>query len=96
MVNLSTSAKDQIKDKAVYNPSHYNQGKVEVIDIIEDAVKGAEPFEAVCLANVLKYMLRYRYKNGVQDIEKSLWYTNKLLSEVKRQAKDKTNDSPIE
>lgn len=62
------------------NPQHYKQGRVEVIDIIEDAVEGADPFEAVCQANVLKYALRYRHKNGVEDLRKSIWYTEKLIA----------------
>lgn len=62
------------------NPQHYKQGRVEVIDIIEDAVEGADPFEAVCQANVLKYALRYRHKNGVTDLRKMLWYGEKLIA----------------
>lgn len=62
------------------NPQHYKQGRVEVIDIIEDAVEGADPFEAVCQANVLKYALRYRHKNGVEDLKKAVWYAEKLIA----------------
>jgi len=62
------------------NPQHYKQGRTEVIDIIEDAVEGADPFEAVCQANVLKYTLRYRHKNGVEDLKKAVWYAEKLIA----------------
>lgn len=62
------------------NPQHYKQGRTEVIEIIEDAVAGAEPFEAVCQANVLKYTLRYRHKNGVEDLKKAVWYAEKLIT----------------
>lgn len=61
------------------NPQHYKQGRTEVIDIIEDAVVGADPFEAVCQANVLKYTLRYRHKNGVEDLKKAVWYAERLI-----------------
>ncbi|WP_336638407.1 DUF3310 domain-containing protein [Lysinibacillus fusiformis] len=64
------------------NPQHYKQGRTEVIDIIEDAVAGAEPFEAVCQANVLKYTLRYRHKNGVEDLKKAVWYAEKLIEHL--------------
>lgn len=73
----------ETQSNAVDHPSHYTQGRYEVIDIIEDAVEGADPFEAVCQANVLKYMLRYRHKNGVQDVEKAIWYANKLAEHIK-------------
>lgn len=64
------------------NPQHYKQGRTEVIDIIEDAVTGADPFEAVCQANVLKYTLRYRHKNGVEDLKKAVWYAEKLIEHL--------------
>lgn len=66
----------------VNSPNHYTQGRVEVIDVIEDAVAGGDAFEAVCQANVLKYMLRYRHKNGVEDIKKAVWYANKLIEHL--------------
>lgn len=69
---------------AVNSPNHYTQGRVEVIDIIEDAVQGADPFEAVCQANILKYTLRYRAKNGVEDLKKAQWYLAKLIAHEQR------------
>ena len=39
----------------VHQPAHY-QGKVECIDAIESAVEGLEGIEAVCTANVIKYV----------------------------------------
>lgn len=65
---------------AINSPNHYTQGRFEVIDVIEDAVVGADPFEAVCQANILKYTLRYRHKNGVEDLKKARWYLEKLIS----------------
>ena len=72
------------EDDKVNSPRHYNSGKFETIDIIEDSVKDAEPFEAVCQANVIKYILRYRNKNGVQDIKKAIWYSNKLIDHLEQ------------
>ena len=65
---------------AVNSPNHYTQGKFETIEIIEDAVIGADPFEAVCQANILKYTLRYRFKNGVEDLKKARWYLDRLIA----------------
>lgn len=69
---------------AVNSPQHYTQGRVEVIDIIEDAVEGATPFEAVCQANILKYTLRYRAKNGVTDLLKAKWYLERLVAHIEK------------
>ena len=40
--------------------------------------------------NIIKYLWRYRYKNGVQDLEKAQWYLNKLI-EVKKGSKNSTD-----
>ena len=67
------------KNDMVNHPTHYNTGRVEVIDIIEDATKGLEGIQAVCLGNVLKYTLRFQHKNGLEDLKKAQWYLNKLI-----------------
>jgi hypothetical protein len=63
----------------VNRPAHY-QGKVECIDAIESAVEGLEGIEAVCTANVIKYVYRWKKKNGLEDLRKAQWYLNKLIS----------------
>lgn len=67
----------------VNHPSHYTNGKVECIDAIESASVGKTGIEAVCVANVIKYLWRYEDKNGLEDIKKAQWYLNKLI-EVKK------------
>lgn len=61
------------------NPSHYKNGKVEAIDAIESATVNKKGIEAVCVANVIKYLWRYEDKNGIEDIKKAQWYINKLI-----------------
>ena len=68
----------------VNKPKHYNQGKYEVIDIIEDVTKDMIGIEAVCVANIIKYIARYRNKNGVTDVNKAIWYANKLVDVLKK------------
>lgn len=68
------------KFSLVDHPKHYVQGKYEVIDIILEAVKDLPPQQAVCVANIIKYILRYHYKNGLQDVKKAQWYMNKLIN----------------
>lgn len=64
------------------NPSHYRNGKVECIDALESATINKTGLEAVCTANVIKYLWRYEDKNGLEDIKKAQWYLNKLISHV--------------
>lgn len=69
-----------IKDP-INHPDHY-QGKVECIDAIEAATEGLQGMEAVCTANIIKYVFRWKKKGGRQDLEKARWYINKLLGDV--------------
>jgi hypothetical protein len=64
----------------VNHPSHYTQGKIECIDAIEEATKGLFGISAVCVANVIKYIWRYKFKNGIEDLKKARWYLDKLIT----------------
>lgn len=62
----------------VNHPAHYG-GKIECIDAMESAVEGLPADEAICAANVIKYVWRYRKKNGAQDLAKAEWYLHRLM-----------------
>jgi hypothetical protein len=70
-------------EEAVNHPPHYTRGGVECIDAIAAATVGKKGIEAVCVANVLKYLWRYESKGGRQDVEKARWYLERLLKEMK-------------
>lgn len=63
----------------VNKPKHYNLGKVECIDAIESATIGKAGIQAVCTANVIKYLWRCEEKGGLEDLKKAQWYLNKLI-----------------
>lgn len=66
----------------VNHPSHYTKGRIECIDAIDSATVGKSGIEAVCVANIIKYLFRYEEKNGLEDVKKAKWYLNKLISEL--------------
>ena len=66
------------------NPPHYKAGKVECIDALESATIGKQGLEAVCVANVIKYLWRYEAKGGVQDVKKAKWYLERLISHLEK------------
>jgi len=68
-------------DDPVNSPSHYTYGNVEVIDIIAEAVPC---FESVCMANVIKYVLRYSRKNGVEDLKKAQVYLEWAINTIEK------------
>lgn len=62
----------------VNHPAHYTTGEIEVIDYIQDKLT-PEQFEGYCVGNILKYVSRYRYKGGLEDLKKGQWYLNRLI-----------------
>ena len=65
---------------AVQKPIHYNSGKIETIDYIQDVTSQiTDGFEGACVANVIKYVSRYNKKNGLEDLKKAQWYLNRVI-----------------
>lgn len=62
----------------VNHPNHYTQGDIECIDALAAATKNLSGIEAICTANAIKYLWRWKEKGGIQDLEKAIWYINKL------------------
>lgn len=65
----------------VNHPNHYTQGKYEVIDYIEDKLS-KEELQGYCVGNVLKYVSRFKHKNGLEDLKKAEWYLNRLITNM--------------
>jgi hypothetical protein len=40
--------------------------------------------------NIMKYLWRYRYKNGTEDLKKARWYLDRLITEVEGYYDDKS------
>jgi len=64
----------------VNSPAHYNKANIETIDMIESVT--GDGFEAYLQGNILKYICRYKYKNGVEDLKKAKWYLNRLIKTI--------------
>lgn len=70
-------------DKMVSHPAHYQSNGMEVIDVIESFTSDLTGIEAVDTGNVIKYICRWKHKNGVQDLEKARWYLEHLIEHIK-------------
>ena len=70
----------------VNHPSHYisNNG-LEVIDVIEAFTSELKGIEATDTGNVIKYICRWKNKNGVEDLKKAAWYLNHLIEHLDKQ-----------
>jgi len=74
------------------HPSHYNQGKIEVIDFIED--------QEFCfhLGNAVKYICRAGRKDPdkwKEDIRKSIWYLERFMKNTGEAIKEIEDDSTV-
>lgn len=66
----------------VNSPSHYVSGGIECIDCIKAAL--GENFIGFLLGNVIKYVYRYRNKNGLEDLKKAKWYLERAIKEMEK------------
>ena len=61
------------------SPQHYQQGNIQVLDFITD-----QKFSYL-EGNIVKYICRYKTKNGIEDLHKAQYYLNELTRQVFRQ-----------
>lgn len=79
--NVYTNSKTQDN---VNHPSHYmSYTGLETIDVIEAFTSDLTGMDAVCTANVIKYICRWKHKNGLEDLKKAQWYLNRLIEDNK-------------
>lgn len=76
-------------DKDMVNsPPHYNASSIECIDAMKamsqanDASWNVSNHMAYCWQNAFKYLWRWPYKNGVEDLKKCRWYLDRLIKEL--------------
>ena len=74
------------KEDLVNHPAHYkSKAGLETIDVIDAFTSDLIGTEAVCTANVIKYICRWKHKNGLQDLEKAKWYLEHLINYMKKE-----------
>lgn len=68
----------------VNHPSHYmTPGGLEAIDVISAFTADLQGRMAFDIGNALKYICRFNKKNGVEDLEKAIWYLNDAITNEK-------------
>lgn len=84
----TTPLESTAKNDAVSHPSHYTDGKIEVIDYIEDKKLGYH------LGNACKYIsrcqLKYGGKKRIEDLRKAIWYIQRQIEVWEKDDKQKT------
>lgn len=69
----------------VNHPKHYKaKNGMEVIDVIEAFTENLKGYEATHTGNVIKYICRWKEKNGLEDLRKAQWYLNRLIENIEK------------
>jgi len=80
----SEKGEDVVSD-AIHQPAHYKAGGIETIAYIK-AKLTPEQYQGYLVGNVIKYISRYRHKNGVEDLKKARVYLDWLIEEMEGEA----------
>ena len=81
----------------VNHPKHYQaKNGMEAIDVIEAFTDGLNGIEATDTGNIIKYALRWKEKNGVEDLKKIVWYANHLINHLEKQDTQVEEDENVE
>lgn len=80
---LEITKEEELKVKDNINPQHYKNGTrgIETIDTIIESL-GEKGFVNYCIGNVIKYVSRYEYKNGLEDLKKAKWYSEIIIKKL--------------
>ena len=76
----TTRDTEQVEVDKVNSPPHYNNGGMECIDYIRQQL--GEEYSSYCQGNVIKYLHRWRYKNGIEDLRKAEWYLKAMIRDI--------------
>lgn len=68
------------KNDMVNHPDHYQtETGLEAIDVIGAFTSDMKGIEAFCTGNAIKYLCRWKKKNGIEDLRKAEWYLQRLI-----------------
>ena len=74
--------KDTENNDNIIRPNHYASDKgFEVFDVQEAFIHELKGMSASYWCNIVKYILRFQKKNGVEDLKKAKYYLEKLIEE---------------
>lgn len=93
MSKIAEDKNKKVEDKVdmVNHPPHYQIMKgLEVIDIIEAVTDwmGLKGSEAYHYTQMIGYLLRYKKKNGKQDLEKARFFLNRMIDNYDKYGKE--------
>ena len=74
----------EIEPDLINKAPHYTKSNIEPIEFIEGLGIGEE----FCIGNVIKYVSRYKHKNGLEDLKKAQWYIERVIGKLEESNND--------
>lgn len=91
---MATYRRNQANNAAdmVHHPNHYQSSSgLEVKDVIKAFTEHLTGYEAICTGHIIRYILRWKKKNGLEDVKKAREYCNYLIAELEQNEKESIN-----
>lgn len=77
-------------EKKQVGGTYYQDKKIQPWDAMQEWMS-KEAFQGFLQGNAIKYLARWKEKNGVQDLQKAIHYVEKLIeTETEEKAQDTT------
>ena len=83
----------EYENDLVNHPAHYIKNGIETIDVIDAFTADLKGFKATRTANIIKYILRWPSKEGLQDLKKARWYLNDLIAKLELEEEEEDLDA---
>ena len=81
-----TCRSNERTSNSVNHPNHYqSKTGLEVIDVIDAFTHGLDGVLAFDTGNVIKYICRWKQKNGLEDLKKAKWYLEDLINHLEKE-----------
>lgn len=84
IMKMYKDAEEKFPADNVNSPSHYGNGSIECIDYIKDFLNDDE-YQGYLRGNIAKYMHRFPYKNGLEDLKKAQVYLGWLIEHIEKE-----------
>ncbi len=79
----------EVRDDRISSPDHYqSETGLEVIDVIEAFTFDLKGIEAIDTGEILKFICRWKKKEGLNDLKKAAWYLEHLIRHVETLEKE--------
>ena len=82
--------------KDTINPDNYQRDGMECIDAIAAAVQNLSGIDAYCTGSAIKYLWRWKEKNGAEDLRKAIWFIAYIADQTEEDDMYKEMQSAIE